>query len=219
MIPGMAVRITRPFSDLSGTVRQWALKAERLVVYEHNDDGAERIHCHMLLLGVGCDAERLKQIVKETCPGTIGKGNSFWSFKTKVAKVGQVDDTKCSTFITYMTKGKYDAKYVKGWSEEELEVLKGEWVENTPMECRLYTVFETDAVYQAYVENPTSFEPGSTVRMYADKVDVVAKVARRWAFSQTKFVWTAATSRLAKMVFLTYCMRHGITISDKYRMW
>ena len=75
---GLAVRITLPFSDVSGVVRDWALKADKLLCYEHIGEKTSKPHVHLLLLGVTCNKERLKQIAK---PYVTGGGNEFLVFQ------------------------------------------------------------------------------------------------------------------------------------------
>jgi len=119
-----AVRITLPYSDVSGTVHVWALKCDKLVVYQHVGSETEKVHVHLLLMSSSVSAERLKQL-----SGLIGSGNEFWSFKTKSKKTGPLTDKTSGQYITYMTKGKYDPMYVKGYDSKVLVALKEAWVQ------------------------------------------------------------------------------------------
>lgn len=56
----LSVRLTLPFSDVSGAVRQWALKADKLLCYEHVGEATEKPHVHLLLMGCSQTVERLK---------------------------------------------------------------------------------------------------------------------------------------------------------------
>lgn len=214
MSPNLAVRITAPFSDLSGMVRNWALKADKVLVYQHDDD---KVHIHVLMLGVSCDKERLKQIAKES--RIVGGGNEFWSFKTKVKGGIAVSPENSDRFITYMSKGKYDPSYNKGWDVEELARLKAAWVQRSVCaQERLYLEFIDYLLSNK--EDDGTFHFGTPI-IYdtVENVKVLQSWARSWAFSHHKSFWTVRTATDAKMVFLTYCMRFSITIPQDIKLW
>lgn len=212
-----AVRITKPFSDLSGTVRQWAMKADKLLCYEH--DNTDKLHCHLLMLNVSVDAERLKQISKES--GVTGKGNEFWSFKTKSKKTGSVSAETAERYITYMSKGRYDPKYVKGYEPDYVQHCKESWEQGDSAPSKeelLYLEFE-EAVIMFCREGPEHARQGTYI-LRADKTDVLALLARRIAFAKCARIWNVRTANMAKSFFLTYCMREGMVIDEtKYRVW
>lgn len=212
-----AVRITKPFSDLSGTVRQWAMKADKMLCYEH--DNTDKLHCHLLMLNVSVDAERLKQISKEC--GVFGKGNEFWSFKTKSKKTGPVDSTTAERYITYMTKGRYDPKYVKGYESEYLSYCKSLWADgdSAPSKQELvYLDFEDNVI--TYCKARPEDARGILYVLRADKTDVLVSLARRYAFLKASRIWDVRTASLAKSLFLTYAMREDMIIDEKlYKVW
>lgn len=51
-------------------------------------------------------------------------GNKFWSFKQC--------DSDLQTPVIYMSKGKLEPFYVKGFTQEEIDSCKDRWVERTP---------------------------------------------------------------------------------------
>lgn len=212
-----AVRITLPFSDISGTVRSWALKADKLLCYEH--DNTDKLHCHLLMLNVSVDAERLKQLAK-AC-GVDGKGNQFWSFKTKSKRTGPVSEATSERYITYMTKGQFDPKYVKGYDMEYLSSLKEAWSEEevaVSREEEMYNEFE-GVVIDYCRDHPEHCTQGKWV-IHWSKVDVLVSIARRHAFFKASRIWNVRTASMAKSFFLTYCMREDIMIDEKkFSVW
>jgi len=220
MVASYAVRITLPFSDVSGIVRAWALKADKLLCYEHIGTATEKEHVHLLMIRVSCDPERLKQIAQDIIP--CGKGNQFWSFKTKTKKHGVVDETTAQRYIVYMAKGVHLPRYNKGYEDDFLERVKTLWEEKTEEETqdsKLCSAFE-EHIYQLYLEGPEEYEfrPG-TYLWEQDKGKELATVARSWAFKQNKSVWSVRTATVGKMVFLTYCMRYHIDIPQDVKVW
>lgn len=219
MVMNLAVRISVPWQDLSGTVRSWALKADRLVCYEHDDDGAERIHCHLLMLNVSCSVQNLKTIANGH--GVSGSGNTFWSFKQKSKKCGPVTEESAPKYITYMTKGKYNAKYVKCYDAEYLDDRKAQWVVPEEQKSVLEQKYDAfDEYFWAVLrDNPSYCQTGTYILM-PSRADVLVSHARSWAFSVCKRIWNVQTAGLAKMVFLTYAMRNGVVFDEnKVKVW
>lgn len=112
-----AIRITLPFADCSGIIRQWADRSQQAIVYQHQaDEEVSKTHVHLILGGCETKSEALKRMWKDA----PGKGNEFWSWK-------DWDGTK--KFITYMSKGSLRPIFVKNFSQEEVENSRQEWVE------------------------------------------------------------------------------------------
>jgi len=216
---GLAVRITLPFSDVSGTVRDWALKADQLVCYEHLGKKSGKRHVHLLMLGLVVDKERLKQVAKKN--GLQGGGNEFWSFKTAKSETRR--------YITYMTEGKNDPMYNKGFEDDYLQACKEEYErgEAEPSrEERMFKEFE-DTVSMFVRETVDKYDhdsrmskfpwyDGTYILRHAGKLQ---ERARSWAFGHHKRIWSVRTATDAKMVFLTYCMRYDITIPNDIKSW
>lgn len=213
-----AVRITLPFSDLSGSLRAWALKVDSMLVYEHVGTKTEKVHIHALLMGCNCDAERLKQIVKEHGVSQL-KGNGDWSFKTKHRDLGPVAEETKDGYITYMSKGQLMPLYNKGFTDEYLIDMRDRWVdpkEYLSKDERVYDEFaKTCSVEQVRGELKQWRDNLIKVSRTADlfsrtETDVVVQRVRSWAFAKHKRIWNVQTARVAKMVILTYCMRNNL---------
>lgn len=123
-----AVRLRAPYVELQTTVADWALQADKVLCYEHPDK-RENVHCHLLLVGVYISTDTLKGIMRRH--GIALKGSGQVSFKTSFKSNGismDITDETISKYITYMSKGKYDAKYNKGYTQEELDACKARWI-------------------------------------------------------------------------------------------
>lgn len=124
-------------------------------------------------------------------------------------------------YITYMSKGKYDAKYVKGYETEYLDDRKAEWVQPPEQKSRLEEQFDLFEEYFWGVlrDNPQYCQTGTYLLM-PSRSDVLVAHARSWAFAVSKRIWNVQTAGLAKMVFLTYAMRNGIAFDEtKVKVW
>lgn len=124
-----AVRLRLPYESLRQVISDWALRSNQVVVYEHPEEG--NVHCHALLVGVYDTTNTLRNDLKKHNVPLKGAGQL--SFKTA--------EDEYQRYITYMSKGKYDPKYNKGFSDEEFLNLKTAWVEHAkgkPKEWDLY---------------------------------------------------------------------------------
>lgn len=125
-----AIRITRPFSDISGTIRVWADRSHAVVAYEHPaDEEVAQTHVHIAIYGCEVKAEALKRMFL----GEPGTGNGFWSFKKLdseyLSDLQRTEDISGHIeFIKYMSKGTLQPKFVKNISQQVLERCRLAWV-------------------------------------------------------------------------------------------
>lgn len=124
-----AVRLRAPFDTLRQTISLWALKAERIVVYEHPEDN--NIHCHLLVYGLRETSDNLKKIMWKA--GIALKGAGQLSFKTTfedkhTKTILTISDETIPKYISYMSKGKYEPKYHTGYDQAFLEDCKSKWI-------------------------------------------------------------------------------------------
>lgn len=114
-------------TSVRSIVNMWSTHVQRMVVYEHDDDGANRIHCHLMLEGVRISKKRLQQLASEVCNVTVQstvrgqRASSLMSFRSK-------DYDGNIAGFSYCTKGKYDPKYIQGWTAEDAQRWKEAWV-------------------------------------------------------------------------------------------
>lgn len=111
-----AVRITHPAEIVNRICYLWVLRCDRLAMYEHDDDGANNIHCHLIIEGSSIEKKQLRNIAASVADV---KGPKM-SFR------GDYDGATAG--FAYMTKGKYDPKYLKGWSSDDAALWKAAWV-------------------------------------------------------------------------------------------
>lgn len=107
------LRISRPYDQLREVFK--GLEAEFIVVYEHNE--ASRVHIHALLKECPIQLLGLKRRIEKVV-GKVSKTD--WSFKTTEIT---------EQFITYMSKGKLDPVFVKGYTPERIASYRSAWIE------------------------------------------------------------------------------------------
>lgn len=99
---------------------------DRVAVYEHGaDEEVNRTHIHALVeTSVSTDTLKIR----------IGKclgykpNRSDWAFSEKVGRpLTPVEDR----FITYMSKGTLEPKYLKGFTQDDCDRYKSYWVEKS----------------------------------------------------------------------------------------
>lgn len=114
-----AIRVTVEYSKIMTAIDKMVLQSEKTVVYQHDaDDEVSRTHVHLLLVNCKVSTDTLKNWIKKDI-GQVNK--SDWSFKSA--------DTGYHKFITYMSKGTLVPVKVEGFELEEINRLKGEWIE------------------------------------------------------------------------------------------
>lgn len=103
-----AFRISSAYDDVK--LDELFELCERVIIYQHNaDTSVKRTHIHGLVFG--CTRK------EDTVRNRFFKGKYDYSLKSKV------DDM----FITYMSKGKLDPVFVKGFDPELIGLRKSEW--------------------------------------------------------------------------------------------
>lgn len=117
-----APRITLSFDAIQEYVKILAETCGKVAVFEHPaDTKVKHTHCHLLLLGSPVKAEALKRKWPGEPPG---KGQEFWKWESKYG-------TPDESFIQYMTKGKYAAKFLKNISPATVEEWRTKWVDKS----------------------------------------------------------------------------------------
>lgn len=119
-MPDYAVRITHSYDIAKKIVAMWALKSTKMAVFQHVGEKTEKPHIHLSLEGTSVDKKQLRNLAAST--GIPVKGNEYMSFKD-LSSQGE-------KYFIYMTKGKYDASYLKGYTEEDVQRWKSQWVES-----------------------------------------------------------------------------------------
>jgi len=193
-----AVRLRLPYENLRQVVSDWALRSQKMVVYEHPEEG--NVHCHALLIGVYDTTNTLRNVLRKHEVPLKGAGQL--SFKTADAESAQ-------KFITYMSKGKYDPKYYTGYDEDYLNSCKSLWVEHRKLSVdeTLYAVYEK-AVY----EHRCQAVPFGTITD-----DNLKRIAVDVAIAKYK-VFNIGARRDAKMLLDTYKYKFKLVDPAKLKL-
>lgn len=202
------MRLRLPYEGLRQTISDWSLKAEKVVVYEHPEPN--NIHCHLALIGVYDTTETLKNIMRKH--GVLLKGAGQLSFKTSFKGPGKtviaMTDETLPGYITYMTKGKYEPKYLKGISEEQCAECRAGWKDysRSPAETgdrKLLTEFD-QFMYKTYPQTENQLTNTD-----------VKNCAKMYALRKTQGVVNVQFRKMAKMLYDSYSLDHQrITLNE-----
>lgn len=213
------VRITHSYAAIAGLVSLWAMRCEKLAVYEHTGEKTEKIHCHLLILGSNTQKKQLRNIGSDIVDL---KGNENCSFKECVS---------WETPVVYMTKGNLDPKYLKGFTKEEAVEWKSKWqprnVYRKPNP--LASVFEYVFGDPYDVEDAQAFRVPKgvledDVKAFPPTYNAFRMVvtrSRQMVFAKNDDFWSPKCANEHKTMVLTYCMRFHIPIPDgsKWKEW
>lgn len=116
-----------PPSELLTFITSVADKSEKLIIYRHPKEEAERDHIH----GLCVNTTLSEKVFREWCNRKLKleKSNKSYSVGTTFGKNIKISDLTYTTYITYMSKGKYDPLFNKGFSDEDINELKHQWKE------------------------------------------------------------------------------------------
>lgn len=115
------IRITYPYVRLKGFTQRLLEVCDRLAIYQHE---ASRIHIHAYLERCSVTTETMKNWIRQDVDEQPTK--DMWSFKTKTRE-GPAEER----FLTYMSKGKLEPVLVKGFTQEQLNYHRSQWVDLT----------------------------------------------------------------------------------------
>lgn len=115
----LAFRITSPYDSLSQFVTKLKDNSDKLVIYEHD---ATRVHIHGLVTDCKVSTDTLNNWIKNAL-NCKQFPKSDWSFITKDKQGNDV----CDNFITYMSKGDLQPRFVNGYELDELEQYRMQW--------------------------------------------------------------------------------------------
>lgn len=199
-------RVTLPYEKIASMVSLWACRSEKLVCYEHVGAKTEKVHCHILIKGSVIEKKQLRNIAGNSLGINNVKGNENMSFKSC--------DDNWKVALTYMTKGNLNPKYIKGYEMSDADEWKSKWVEPARYEKRntaelLYNSFEECNHESMFEDMPQ--DPEYT------KFDRVRYVARAYAFQRNSMLWTQKAVNDYKMLTMTYCFRHSISIPQTHK--
>lgn len=208
-----AVRLRASYEALATTCSDWAARCEKMLCYEHPDD-PKNIHCHFLLVGVRDSTDTLKRDYKLHGLELKGPGQVSFklSFKLKDGTNICITEATIPKYITYMSKGKYDPKYNKGYDPEILELYKKAWVDH-PKQSREESLFDDFIVS---LEPLTKTLPvGMTDMGFVLSDKIIRDKAFRFAIEKAKGIINVGTRKDAKMLYDSTRWKMGLVfLSD-----
>lgn len=219
-MPHYAVRVTYSWAQAQTIAHLWALRADKVLVYEHSKatfTAKNKTHIHMLLVNTSVDKKQLRNIAKETV--VLVKGNENMSFKTAEEPFGK--------YITYMTKGLLQPVYNKGFTPEELEECRLAWVD--PNEyvketswSKLYDLWVLEAppapdpkeyatVVRQYMEDPklVNLVPPNPQDVYIYDLE---RHTMNWMIKYHHGYYHPSIGKQVNSLRWTHCWKLGLTV-------
>jgi len=133
-MPYYAVRITHPYSTVLRIVSSWSTQVEKMAVYEHygKDDpdrksDEQKAHCHLVLFNTRVAKKQLRNLASDAVGSSNVKGNELMAFKDWDKSDYEKD---VPIACVYMTKGHHEPQYLQGYTKEDANKWKQEWVEH-----------------------------------------------------------------------------------------
>lgn len=201
-----AVRITFPAEKLVSFFSRLSMVSERLCVYEHSED-VSSIHCHIIIWQYQGDVKNIKRWAEETLNLKIDKTKI--SIKSQYKPKGTVQSVPIDEgAISYASKGKYEPKYVKGWNDEEVNVLKAKGFDKKDKPVKL----SADLIWYNDFEKEFLTQPNQVPTDQIHFCDLV-KFAKRYNFKKI-MVSNPAYHTKVKMCVETFCMYYGTSVPD-----
>jgi len=202
-----AVRLRASYETLRTTVSDWSLRSEKILCYEHNDK-AENVHCHLLLEGVYDSVDTLKRLMRGHAVDLKGSGQLSFKkdFKLRDGTKALMTEETIPKYITYMSKGKYDPLFNKGYDPVFIAACKAAWfVHQIPD-----SVEETHGDFETFLcKELTAPEYAYTEHLGVTK-DLIRSLSFKYVFNLRKRQWNRGTRNLWSDVYTTYCLRNNL---------
>lgn len=224
-MPHYAVRVTHSWLRAQSIAHAWALRADKVLVYEHSQEtktARDKTHIHMLLVNTSIDKKQLRNIAKETNVPT--KGNENMSFK--------MAEEPFTKYITYMSKGVLNPVYNKGFTTEELEEYRLLWIEPTDYVketayAKLYDLYakeapplpskeERDRIMRDWVENDrTTVRPVSWTTAY---METFKTHSYNWLRKRFRNRHDPSFGRQWNSIKISHCWEHNLPIDQTWKL-
>lgn len=198
-----AVRITHSYEVCKGLIDTWSLRCEKMLVYEHVGTVTEKVHIHLIIEQSDTHKKWLRELAQRT--GVNLKGNKFCSFK-------EFDGNK--TAMVYMTKGIYEPKFNKGYTEEEIALWKSQWEQKpASKDAALYEHIFGDEEYNDDMYKEWTRDHPVDLDVY-HKYKWVKSVAYKSVLMRNGFIVNLKAINEYKMLVYSHCARASIIIPD-----
>lgn len=204
-----AVRITHPKTTVQHIIASWSTQCEKLLAYEHTD--ASKIHCHLLIVNSRIGKKQLRNIAANC--GVNVKGNESMSFKAYDSN---------NRYLTYMSKGQFNPFYLQGYTQDECDAAKAEWVPNQKKQnpqIALYNRFEAtldlqSESYRNYIIAGLQLNPKGIENL---RFEFIRSRASAYSFAECDRIANYKYVNMYKMLVNTYCMRHNIPVERNWK--
>ena len=222
---GFAVRLTMPYDKgVDRIVRAWSLHAKKIVVYQHDDDGANNVHCHAHVEGFTHTVKRFQQLAAETgVPLTQKKTENKRA--TSLMSIRGADYDHHLTGYAYLTKGKYEPSYIQGFTLEETQTWKAAWVPRANHVKRtvwhqLQDKWEAE-VKLDFTELPPLTEEEQLLAMQGKPTyrhyKYVYKLAVKFLIHLSGGQWTPQFSNQLQSIIFTTAWKHNYSIPPNWK--
>lgn len=217
-----AIRVTRPYAQIASWISSLALKCDKLVVVQH-DENVSKIHCHVHVVGFTSHSDTITNTLEKAL--NIAKsdkdqrGNSLLSKKVTYGKdKTPVDDKN----ISYMSKGKYDAQYIKGYTAEEYTALKAQGYDKK--DYHEGDKESPNAVYFRQFEAWFHCQPWTEMPIFngldhCNEFETIKSYAWKYAAEKNQFVIDQKSRHKFQMLVWTYSFRYDIKIPKNEMKW
>lgn len=131
-------------ADALGLIKEFTDASERAAWYFHpNGEKGKGPHYHGLLINYSKSDDTARLRIKKVL-GLNGKSQQF-AVSDKLPKKyggGKMNEMLTPTYITYMSKGKFEPVMLKGYEKDEIENLKTQWENKVEKhEGKIETIF------------------------------------------------------------------------------
>lgn len=208
------VRLRKPYESLQQSISAWSLECSKVVAYEHPEDG--NVHCHLALLGYYGSKQHLKDVLN--AHGQIFTPDQ-WVFSTTFKAPG---NKKCIDFteetlpgyIVYMSKGKYEPKYLKGVTEAHCAEQKAKWVDHKKR-SDLWVKSADRTMLDEFEEYLWKYQDATGTALVAQrKVKEIRGLAFTWAVAKHQGCVSMQARKLAKMLVDSYTLAYKLVSVD-----
>lgn len=189
-MPDYAVRLTYAYDDIASLIGAWALRVEQLAVYEHVGEATKKVHCHLVMTGSNVDKKQLRNIAMKY---RDVKGNELCSFK-------QFDGS--DIYMSYMTKGKHEPKYLKGYTIDDHERWIKAW---RPPSVSQQKVDKNTKMYQEFCVS-------QGYEMLDNNILSIKRAGKYYVRNVLNMCFSVNACNIYKMLVRTYCYDNDITI-------
>lgn len=222
---GFAVRITLPYaSGVDRIVRAWSLYAKKIVAYEHNDDGANNVHCHLHVEDFTTSVKRFQQLAQETgVPLTVKKDGKVRA--TSLMSIRGADYDKHISGYAYLTKGKYEPSYLQGFTQEETQIWKSTWIPRAKhIKRTVWHQLQDKFLSESNFKLPTvTLSDEAQVQVWEGKMPhpfftLIETAARKYVWGLSDGQWLPQQKNQIESIVRTYCNKNKISIPKGWKV-